>query len=1082
MPVRKEQERGLKKSEGGEFSVGKIVSGLSRTMAVADQLHYAEATWLAGRGDSGLEMTFVRPSAMGREFVGLNLFGVQDVIGIKVVADKSQAADERARILGRDAELAFMIRRQHARIVILTREDLSNWWQFYEQIEDEGIYQRIGRRALEFSGLERISSERLKETRLVLERLISENKAYLGEHGTAKVRPAGDLDYAFLDEGKLRAVPLSWIKKTKMHGQIGEETIEDQAEVAGIMLPREGESKREFDARAAALEEGYFKHYGNKIRVAKASPGQVSLWRKLGFGSPRLSSYSEAELTPGDLWRHLYFGKSNLEPGPLSQVGRLTLPGLGEEFNFTGIDLVFLRRTRGGVQEYAPLDGLAALDPRALKKGRFGVVPLDNVVGIKIFPNSWSWDDMKNNDEASRRVRDAIYNMGIPGGHILYLNERLLRYWIEQGTPFTDKSNAAFSDDLQRAISYGRGLGSSNGKELYLTIDRLEPEVGGNKITTDIVDKKTANRLVILKDVGLSFNTMPEGFNGLGKVAGTADGMMSLFRHGVAPMRPGWWSLDKILQTVYNRDKKGRENGYWSITNPKLVEGDPVAQYCIQELFARMDHVELQARLPYRLFRAIMDQGGEYVKQWRKGAQVEVAAIVPTHAHLDHDGLIQYSDEKAMIIAGADQMGFWKAKTMKAVSWRGKLTTSAQLAEPRAGGRGNPYQVIERPIYPYYFSGKPVRVTDGVTLWPYIADHSLESWMQVFEYNFGGNKTVEYDSGDWRIDRNGKTLKALTGAAKHKPDVIVMETTNMGGNEKPGEGLSEEDVRDTLLHLVQEAGNEAAIVIAPPNNLQRMKSLLEVAEKTGRKLALAPAHAEVERQLMAAKELAPIGADGFDHVLPDDVGEGGWTVWRKAMTTSRKYQDDLFDIAASSPLGVLDGDRLNTEGNKWILVLSPFDILPYQLDRIGFPNGVRILYSAPFLYNWSARTLAGANLGNNSQWTQQVKAKVFMDMEIDGQGAGRVVSKRQDPKRILHVSGHPTPRQVVEALDLLIGPDRQKDVELIWKLDRYDPKDPLHSGFSMPMSGGYGVRVVLNHGLKPERVAEYLRKNLGKKR
>ncbi len=233
---------------------------------------------------------------------------------------------------------------------------------------------------------------------------------------------------------------------------------------------------------------------------------------------------------------------------------------------------------------------------------------------------------------------------------------------------------------------------------------------------------------------------------------------------------------------------------------------------------------------------------------------------------------------------------------------------------------------------------------------------------------------------------------------------------------------------------------------------------------------------------MAAKELAPIGADGFDYVFPDDVGEGSWTVWRKAMTAARKYQDDLFYIAAASPLGVLDGERLTTEGKKWILVLSPFDILPYQLDRIGFPNGVRLLYSAPFLYNWNSRTLAGANLGNNGQWIQHAGAKVFMDMQIDGQGAGRVVSRRHDPNKILHVSGHPTGRQVVEALDLLIGPDRQKNVEIIWKLNRYDPRDPIHSGFSLPITGGDGVKVVLNHGIKPERTAEYLRKNLGRKR
>lgn len=1075
MPGRTEQDR----NQLDERELKKLraaINNLARLRVVAEQMAAAGATWRVGK-TGGLEMVFVKQT----EFVGLNIFGLHNVIGLKIVDRNDEFGEVRSRLLNSDRELAYMVRRQQANVAILTREEFFNWCQYYDQVESIGLVDSLGKRAYGFSGLERMTAEKLREAKMLLEKIVGENFSYLNGCGVAKVREVEGLDLAFLDgNGRLCSVPLSWIKQIKRRGQLGEETIEGQVKVVGVMYPHEGESKREFEERCLALENDYYKRYKTQIRVARGSLGQINLWRKLGFGSPRLSSYPEAGITPGDVWRYLYYGTkgNNLEPGPLAFVPGLSQPGVGDEFFFQGIDLVFLRRRGSGAQEYAPIDGLAAMDPHTVGRGSLGLVPLDNVVGIKIVPDSWSWEQIKNDPEIKRRIADAIYNMGIPGAHILFLNEDLLRLWKERGTPFYGQTNGVFKGDLQRAISYGRGL-EANRRDLIYRQFRPGPEIGGDKKAITIRSSDTGDEVDVISDLGLSFGATPEGFNGIGKGPGTADGLMSLLRSGIIPMRPGWIAKEYILQTVYNRDVRGRENAFWAITNPKAVEKDYVAQFCIGELYVRYPHDQLRAKLPEKLCKAIIEQGPKYVKIWREDAQREVAAICPTHGHADHDALMAYVTEKAPIVAGAELLAYWKAKTMKTPTWRGRMTNVTLLSEPK---EGSAYQIQPREMFPYYYSGKPVRVTEGVILWPYVCDHSLVSRMQCFEMNFNHSKTVLYNSGDWRMDRGGKTLRALEGSAKHKPDVIVMETTNMGGNEKPGESLTEEDVRDTYSELVKQSGNAAVIVVAPMNNLQRMYSLLEVAEQRGRRLAISPAHAEVERQLMAARELAPVGADGFDWVLPYDIGEGNLTVWQKPMTAPRRHQDDMFYIAASGSLGVLDAERLNEEGEKWIVVVSQYDILPYQFDRIYFPHGVDLLYSAPFLYNWQARTLAGANYGRNSDWIKQVGARVFMDMEIDGQGAGRVVSKRFDPKMILHVSGHPTPRQVVEGLDILIGPDRQKGVEIIDNMRRYNPADPLRSGFALPISGGNGVKVILNHGENPEDVARYLKRNLGKRR
>ncbi|MBI2325763.1 hypothetical protein HYU91_00005, partial [Candidatus Collierbacteria bacterium] len=85
------------------------INGLAHTRVVIDQFRETGATWLAGRS-GGLDMIFAK---QGGGFAGLNVFGSREVIGIKVVDVVSRFAEERARLLARNSELAYMVRQKH---------------------------------------------------------------------------------------------------------------------------------------------------------------------------------------------------------------------------------------------------------------------------------------------------------------------------------------------------------------------------------------------------------------------------------------------------------------------------------------------------------------------------------------------------------------------------------------------------------------------------------------------------------------------------------------------------------------------------------------------------------------------------------------------------------------------------------------------------------------------------------------------------------------------------------------------------------------------------------------------------------
>lgn len=1037
------------RNEDGEkpevlMEVGEVINRLGECSVVTKQLEQIEnGVWVHGR--MGLDIAFLKRDETEAAYVGIQLCGEENVVGL--VIENGETGD--GKEFG-DEQLRYMVEQQGAKVLRMPIAEFRNWVEFYEQIEEKGYLEKLGSKVLEYSGLERLTNGEFGVLIDDFGKVTRENWDYLYMNGVYELGDAENLDVGFIGNDGVAIVPMGYVREGRLEGQVLVEEVMERVLVPGVIIPRPGENKREAYERAFQATTYYRSHFGrDDVLVPLYRDGQASLWKKLGCEVVEPGGEKD-RVSVGEVIRYGYLGKSNVDPGWFALRG-LSLPGRGEWLNFRGIDVIFNKKNSFGGREIMAVDDVMVLKKsKNLRSGRETGV-MSNVIGIKIFEDSKSVEEMM--EEGDFLVRDLVHYSGTAGGHVAYLNRHLFEEWKKNGGPFSTDEADDWTGGLEQRIAYGYGL-PTNAPEVWYTHARLKPGIGGGNRAFALRDASNNTEWVVI-DAGLDFTATPAGWQGIGKQEGTADGMMRNFRMGVAPMFNGWWAREYLFQTAKN---------FPALCDSSYVAKDMVAQYLISELFSRATEEEIMAKLPEAIAGAVMNEGPLYSNIWRRGGDFALGAIDKDHSHEDHDHNIPFMAEEARVVMSGACMAMTGAKTRRATSWRGKHDRVTLLTEEKVGAA---YQYKERKIEPYWMSGKAVRLTREVTMTPRFVSHSSPSVNRTYEIGANGGKITIFDSGDWRNDIDGRSMRAIEGAAKQNPDVIMMETTNFGGEKLMG---NEDMVRDTMLRLVNEAGNGAVVVVVASNAPERLLKILEVAEKSGRKLALSYAHAETARGLKIGKELAPPGAEGFEHVLPYEIGGREVTLWAKTMTRPRAHQRDMLAVVSgmSDGLGVLDATRLSSEGEKWIVVVSPFEQWD-QFDRISYPHGLHVMWSAPYLYSWDAKWFTGANYN----WLKRVGGKMYANMEVLGLG-GRV-TQTFDQKMMLHVSGHAGREETIAALDLLIkgtGGRGKNDVliipmhgdnpdfvtkelvrrlgvpldRIVTKMDRYYPGRPLKMG------------------------------------
>jgi len=181
-------------------------------------------------------------------------------------------------------------------------------------------------------------------------------------------------------------------------------------------------------------------------------------------------------------------------------------------------------------------------------------------------------------------------------------------------------------------------------------------------------------------------------------------------------------------------------------------------------------------------------------------------AILLSHAHLDHVGLLQHSRPEIPVYAS-------------------KGTSKMMLAGALFAGRNELPRERHREIR----SGVPFQVGD-IRVTPFSVDHSIFDSV-AFQVETEGRSLLY--SGDIRTHGRKPLLtkNLVSEATRRRIDVLLMEGTHLGGDSLTG--ITEPDLEETILPLIQGA---PGIVLAAfsPMDVDRLVTLYKATRRANR--------------------------------------------------------------------------------------------------------------------------------------------------------------------------------------------------------------------------------------------------------
>jgi mRNA degradation ribonuclease J1/J2 len=1036
----------IKESERGE-EIDKNLGEVLDLPLVKDQ--YVEVATLRARPDIAnmLNVAFVSNDSEAHDLVGINVFGKKNCIGIVLCEDNFEEVWDRAKA---DEKLGDFLA-QGASIALISRSEVIEWANYYKQIDEMGISEILGAKALEVSGLDRTTPEQHVRLQMSLQEVLERNAQYFANFEVRAVPDAYGLDIGLVgDTGSLQPVPLYHVRLGQMDGDVLVETIcEDPVSAPGFVVRHPWENKRDAYLRAEAHAQVWRKKLRrDDLVIPVISDGQLSLWKKLGIADHLKTNLADTDVNAEELIRFLYLGKSNIEPGELARLG-FSLPSAGGEFG--GVDIVLYDRDARNDMRMRVVNDILGEDLSKRKKGKgFGMIPVANVAGMVVVPEDWDVETRKKHIEKQRYYLN-FHKYG-PNVHLLYVTRTLLDAWKERGSVIASEQDfgadgqagaAKEFSSLERMWEYGYGVGHS--AQVYMDIWRPKAEIGGIKMIMSEVSQTGV--VYHIMDWGTSFNVIPEEMQNVGSQPGTAVGLRSQFETGQLPMVPGIYHADYLLATAK----------YFS---GLMYEHDrPIVSFLRSELYSQVSPERLEEYLGVAMAKKIAEFGPCDSERWYMGKERLVAEVINSHAHVDHCGDVPYL--KGNIYGRTETIAHLMAMSARSRSWRNEYDAWSLLSQPKIGSA---YEREYRGMIPLHWDNQRVRSSVNVAFEQHLINHSITGTAMTGFYRADGGGGVLYTADVKMGEATQKTVTELAGQF----DTIIMETTNFEEG-KVSAGRSEATVRESMLRLVRQNPKDAIIVVAPPNHLERLTIIRQVAEMTGRRLAIGNSHALNVNQMRIARSQAPLDVEGFMVPLPE-VGEDV-ALWQRSMISPQTYERVLREIASGKSLGLVDHERLSREGDKWIVVVTPYDSLRYMFGGVYFKN-LSVIHSAPFPYAQQAKV----RLADNQKWIKSVSGKYFTDFNIQGYG-GRV--QPSNNPYYLHVSGHVTFEQMVDQVvqPLLGGVYKDKTLilvhgqhpakyaeamrermgnpeglKIVSNIDRYRPDSPM-------TAGGFRIRV-----------------------
>ena len=276
----------------------------------------------------------------------------------------------------------------------------------------------------------------------------------------------------------------------------------------------------------------------------------------------------------------------------------------------------------------------------------------------------------------------------------------------------------------------------------------------------------------------------------------------------------------------------------------------------------------------------------------------------------------------------------------------------------------------------------------GIEAFP--VDHSI---FGATAYILKGETTVAY-TGDFRVHgKNGDLTREFVKNAKDA-SVLITEGTRAGRNDSPdGETSTEQSVCEVCQDTVDSA---SGLVIADfsARNFERLESFQEIAEKTGREL------------VVPAKDIYMLHA----LTCTDNACRmNSLRIYTELGNKSRKWEQEV--VKPNYKERYVDGEEITDNPDNFILCFSFFD-MKHLLDIK--PNGGTYIYSACEAFNEEMEI----DFVRLWHWLERFKIKPvgFSVEKKDGGMYNPIFDKR------FHASGHASREDITWVIDQ-IDPD-----------------------------------------------------------
>ena len=293
-------------------------------------------------------------------------------------------------------------------------------------------------------------------------------------------------------------------------------------------------------------------------------------------------------------------------------------------------------------------------------------------------------------------------------------------------------------------------------------------------------------------------------------------------------------------------------------------------------------------------------------------------AIMLSHGHRDHWGLIPFTPARVPVFMGRDIE---------------RILAAAAPFVPGASHFGEVRHLIDQ--VPLTLG--PFQVT------PYLVDHSaFDAYALLIEAD---GKRVFY-SGDFRgHGRKSDRFERLLAAPPADVDVLLMEGSSIGRIDKHETFPTETDLEAAFVRAFRETAG-MALICASAQNIDRVVGIFRACKQTGRRLLL---------DLYAAEVLAATGNDRIPQTSWKDVALFTPDYQRRAIA-----RRGWFDKLDRHKRHRLFPERLKPDAGNLVMLFRP--PMLEDLERADCLGGSRLIWSQwhGYLENEAGRNLLAA--------------------------------------------------------------------------------------------------------------------------